>query len=91
MQKHAERNIKLYIYTFFFSGSFNPVEIFGLKHTFEYVSPYALLKTLLQLVNLVSMFAGNQRMINLLIHSLLASFKTGLSEFCVVKFRAFFV
>ena len=61
------------------------MKISGFKHSFENLSPYILLKTLLQLVNPVS----NQQMIHLLIPSLLASCKMGLSEFWAVKFRYF--
>ena len=37
------------------SGSFSPWKISGFKHSFEYLSPYALLKTPLQLENPISM------------------------------------
>ena len=57
------------------------------KRSFECLSSYSLLKTPLQLINPV--FHGNQRLQYLLIPSLLASFKTGLSEFCALKFRYF--
>ena len=43
------------IYFSWCSSSFSPVKISGSKHSFEYLSPYALLKAPLQLVNPVSM------------------------------------
>ena len=43
------------IYISRLSGSFSPVKISGFKHSFEYVSSCALLKTPFQLINLVSM------------------------------------
>ena len=69
------------------SGTFSPVKISGFNHSFKYVSSYALLP--LQLLN--SVFHGNQRMIHLLIPSLLASFKRVCPNFARKNFAIFCV
>ena len=84
------------IYFSWCSGSFSPVKISVFKHSFEYLSPCTLLKLLnnfffITVTTGKPRFHGNQQMIHLLIPSLLASFKTGLSEFRAVKFRYFCV
>ena len=63
------------------------MKISEFKHSFEYLSPYALLKK--KATTGKPRFHGSQQMIHLLIPSLLASFKRRLSEFRVVKCRYF--